>query len=224
MQLLMMRQRPGGMFGSGMPMQQPAMQPAPTQGQLPPTDPAQQPDQRQHLDPVFTQQFTMPPPQPQGGMFGNGKFGIGQALVAALNGYLAGTGNPVGMANIQMMQQMALRKQQRQQELDDYNRKRADDRSDFTFEQDYKAAHPAHVNNDTVADYNFWKSVLPPDQFQQYVANKVNPPQLMEVPGVGIVSVPRMAPQQGVPSAPVGKLTPLGAGGPTPSASGGFPY
>lgn len=73
-----------------------------------------------------------------------------------------------------------------------------------------------------MADYNFWKGVLPPDQFEQYVANKVNPPQLMDVPGVGIVSVPRMASPQGAPTAPVGTLRPYNPGGPTPSASGGF--
>jgi hypothetical protein len=165
-------------------------------------------------------QFVNLPAPKRGGMFGGATIDLSRALA----GFLAGMGNPAGVRALQSLNAMRQRQLEHQQELDDYARKRADDRSDFTFEQDYKAAHPAPVNNDTVADYNFWKSVLPPDQFQQYVANKVNPPQLMEVPGVGIVSVPRMAPQQGVPSAPVGKLTPLGAGGPTPSASGGFPY
>jgi type II secretory pathway pseudopilin PulG len=59
-------------------------------------------------------------------MFGGGKFGIGQAIVAALNGYLAGRGNPVGLQNMQMIQQAqemkrreALAEQQRQQQLQD---------------------------------------------------------------------------------------------------------
>jgi hypothetical protein len=78
--------------------------------------------------------------------------------------------------------------------------------------------------NDTVADYNFWKGALPPEQFEQYIANKVNPPHFAVLPNgqMGMVggyqpeSVP-VAP----PSAPVGKLTPIGDGGQTP-ASGGF--
>jgi hypothetical protein len=54
-------------------------------------------------------QFVSVPSAPQtatGGMFGGGKFGIGQAIVAALNGYLAGTRGPsqqVGLNGLQMM-------------------------------------------------------------------------------------------------------------------------
>jgi hypothetical protein len=51
-------------------------------------------------------------------MFG-GKFGVGQAIVAALNGYLASRGNPVGMANMQMMQQAA----QQRRENAEYDRR-----------------------------------------------------------------------------------------------------
>lgn len=34
----------------------------------------------------------------------------------------------------------------------------------------------ANPKNDTVQDYNFWKAALPPDQFEQWIANRVNPP------------------------------------------------
>lgn len=170
-------------------------------------------------------QFVDVQPKKSGGMFGGGdaKFGIGQALVAALNGYLAAGGNPVGIQNMRMMQEAAQAKRQRQQELEDYNRKRADENTDWTARKQWEIEHPAPVNNDTVADYEFWKRTLPPNQFQTWLQNKIDPPQLMQVPGVGIVSVPRQAPQ-GAPSAPVGKLKPYNPGGPTPDASGGFPY
>jgi hypothetical protein len=161
-------------------------------------------------------------PAKSGGMFGNGKFGIGQAIVAALNGYLAGTGNPVGTQNLQMMAAMRQRQMERQQELDDYNRRRADQNSDWQSHYQYEIDHPKPVNNDTVADYSFWKQTLPPEQFQQWLENKINPPQYMNVPGVGLVQVPRQA-APAAPTAPVGKLTPIN-GGPTPGASGGFPY
>lgn len=84
---------------------------------------------------------------------------------------------------------------------------------------DYEAAHPKAVNNDTAADYAFWKERLSPEQFAAYVESKTNPPQLMMTPQ-GIVSVPRagggMGASPAVPDKPVGKLTPLGPGGAAP--------
>jgi hypothetical protein len=67
-------------------------------------------------------------------MFGGGKFGIGQAIVAALNGYLAGTRGPgqqVGMNNLQMMAELHQRQLERQQALEDYNRQRTDSNADY---------------------------------------------------------------------------------------------
>jgi hypothetical protein len=176
------------------------------------------------MDPYLTQQqpfFTQPAPAKKGGMFGGNKFGIGQAIVAALNGYLAGTGNPVGMQNMQMMAAMRQRQMERQQGLEDYNRKRADENSDWQSHYQYELDHPKPINNDT-ALITSWKQTLPPEQFQTWLQNKIDPPQYMNVPGVGLVQVPRQAPSQ-VPDKPVGKLTPLGAGGPSPGGSGGFP-
>jgi hypothetical protein len=151
------------------------------------------------------------------GMFGAGKPDWGQALIAGLNGYLAARGNPVGMAGLQQMMQ------QRQQaaEQAQYGQRREDEFQDWVRKQAYQSANPSPVNNDTVADYNFWKQTLPPEQFNQWLENKINPPQLMNIPGVGVVSVPRQGGGQ-APAAPVGKLTPIEEGGPMPQASGGF--
>lgn len=63
------------------------------------------------------------------------------------------------------------------------------------------------ANNDTANDYEFWRSHLPPAQFQQWLDNQVNPPQIMNIPGYGVVSIPRDGPS--VPTRPVGKLTPI---------------
>ena len=57
-----------------------------------------------------------------GGMFGggNGKFGVGQAIVAALNGYLAGTRGPsqeVGLGNLKMMNEQRMFQMQQQFEF-----------------------------------------------------------------------------------------------------------
>jgi len=51
---------------------------------------------------------------------------------------------------------------------------------DSDLERQYKMAQIAHLNapasNDTVNDYNFWKQTLSPDQFSQWLGNKINPP------------------------------------------------
>lgn len=176
------------------------------------------------LDPSINQpiaqplQLPAPQPKKKGGLFGSGAANL---IVAALNGYLAGRGNPVGMANLQMMNAQRQRQQEAEQEEAQYQRRRDDGFSDWVRQQSWKLAHPEAQNNDTVADYNFWKGVLPPEQFQQYIQNKVNPPRLQFIKGVGLVDVSQGGAQ--APSAPVGKLTPIDEGGPTPSASGGFP-
>ena len=160
-------------------------------------------------------------PQMPTGMFGAGgkKGKIADAISAAIGGYLAGSGKPGGAAILGMVNQ-------RQQARDDDARAQQDRENqfqDFVRKESWKVANPGAANNDTVADYNFWKGVLPPEQFEQYVANKVNPPQFMNMPGVGIVQIPRGGmPQQGA-AAPQGvTFTPMDEGGPTPQASGGF--
>jgi hypothetical protein len=160
--------------------------------------------------------FTMPTPKPRGGMFGGATIDIG----GFLPGFLAGLGVPGGAQSLQAYQQKMLERQRLAQAEAQYQRERQDKRDDFTFEQDYKAAHPGPINNDTVADYNFWKSVLPPDQFQQYVQNKVNPPIMQYVPGIGLIQT-RGGESAAPPTSPVGKLTPIN-GGPTQPASGNF--
>ncbi len=174
--------------------------------------------------------FNMPDPnldtpqaKPKTGMFGGGKFGLGEAIVAALNGYLAGTGNPAGVANIQMIAAKRRQQQEAQEAEQQYQRQRGDGMQDWIAKEQFKIANPGAANNDTVADYNFWKQTLPPEQFNQWLESKINPPQLMNVPGVGIVQVPRMGGGQ-APKAPVGKLTPIDDGGQMPQASGNFPY
>lgn len=118
---------------------------------------------------VFSQGFTAP--QASGGMFGGGKLGIGQAIVAALNGYLAGMGNPAGLANMRMLQEAAQYKRDRA----DKAAERQQNFDDQIALYDYKLAHPAPVNNDTVADYQFISQTLGPDAGKQFLQTKTNP-------------------------------------------------
>jgi hypothetical protein len=158
-------------------------------------------------------------PQPKkAGMFGSGGPQWVEAVQAALAGALAARGNPAGQMGLQMLQQ----KRQQAAEQEQYGQRREDDFQDWVRKQAYQSANPSPVNNDTVADYNFWKQTLPPERFNQWLENKINPPQLMNIPGVGVVSVPRQGGPQ-APQAPVGKLTPIDEGGPAPQGPGGFP-
>jgi hypothetical protein len=79
--------------------------------------------------------FDMPKPS---GMFGGGKFGLKEAIAAGLAGFVSRK-NPMALQGL--MQALMLRQKQKQDEYN-YNRERQDKRADFTFEQDYKAAHP----------------------------------------------------------------------------------
>lgn len=36
---------------------------------------------------------------------------------------------------------------------------------------------PKEPNNDTVADYNFWKQTLSPQQFERWLQNRIDPPE-----------------------------------------------
>ena len=169
------------------------------------------------LDPSMQQPLAaplnIPTPKKKGGLFGSGSGNIGEAISAALLGALASRGNnPTAQMGLQMLYQR--RNDARQQEQAGAERENAF--QDFVRREAYKAAHPSPVNNDTVQDYNFWQGVLSPEQFKEYVANKVNPPQLMNIPGVGVVQVPRMG--GGMPTSPVGKLTPIDEGGAGPVA------
>jgi hypothetical protein len=150
-------------------------------------------------------------------MFGGG--GDWRSALMAAGAAMMSRRNPQMATGI--MQMMMLKQRQAQEEAH-YERERHDKQDDWRTQYDYEVAHPKPVNNDTSADYDFWQQHLSPEKFQEYVSNKVNPPQYMQVPGLGIVQIPRSGGQAGPPTAPVGKLRPLGAGGPSPSGSGGF--
>lgn len=176
------------------------------------------------MDPIFSQQLNYAQPKPKGGMFGgDGKFGIGQAIVAALNGYLAGTGNPVGMQNIQMQQQMMQAKRQRQQELDDYNRRRGDENADFMSHRQYEIDNPLPKQPGEFDEALAATGVLPgtPEYVKAMQQRRDNMLDPIVITPQGPMLRSQVMGALSPPTQPVGKLT-LIPGGPTPQASGGF--
>lgn len=157
----------------------------------------------------------MPQTQHGGGMFGGSN--LGSILAAALSGYAASS-NP----GPQQALFAALAQKRRQaEEESQYQRERQDKQTDWQSQYDYELQHPKPINNDTANDYSFWQQHLSPQEFETWKQSKIDPPQYMNVPGVGLVQIPRGG--SAAPTAPVGKLTPLGAGGPAPGP-GGFHY
>lgn len=151
--MLFGQQKPRGLFGGGfqqqmqnLPMgqQQYDAQPTPMQGGM------------QHM---MGAQASMPT-QP---MVQDMQAGLpkqpGTNWLAVLADGLAGAAGMPATAGPMLMRQ---RDQQHQEQM--AQQKRANDWQDFTREYDYKAAHPAPTNNDTVNDFNFYKNLSEPDK------------------------------------------------------------
>jgi hypothetical protein len=170
-------------------------------------------------NPLQSMPGLQPPDIPQikssGGMFGGGGKGIAQAILAALNGYLASQNNPVGLANLQAMQQ----ERQRQYEEAQYQQH---SQSELQRQKDlysFELANPKPDNNDTANDYQFISQILGPDAGKQFLQTKADPAIVVQTP-YGPMPMLRSQVGGSIPAKPVGGLTPIG--GPTPQASGGF--
>lgn len=109
------------------------------------------------------------PQQPKGpGFFSEG--GVGRGIAGAIGDWaLQNSGmQPIYAPAMQERRQMAQRQQmmqqQREMELQDDARKRGLDWQDWQAREQWKREHPEPVNNDTVNDFNFYKSLSPQDK------------------------------------------------------------
>jgi hypothetical protein len=145
----------------------------------------------------------------RGGLFGSG---LGVADVLGILGDTFSDGPPV-------FAQSLLQQRQRQQEADQYQREQQDKWDFWQRQQDYEAAHPKPVNNDTINDVN-WYMGASPDERAAYHAMH---PQYQTVrnPDGTMTVIPMGGMGGGVPTAPVGKLTPI-PGGPAPAGQPPF--
>jgi len=174
------------------------------------------------LSPTFTRSIPAP-----SGMFGGGSK-LQNALLAAVAGFMARRNPSVSnnlinglQSSMNLKQKVALAQQQRAQQLQDQI-------ALHQAERNIDIANPLPTQDDEYTRALKASGIQPgTPEYAQHMGQRAsileNPPRYQYVEGIGLVQVggPQSAPA-GPPTAPVGKLRPLGAGGPTPSASGGF--
>lgn len=128
-----------------------------------------------------------------------------EAKAAAIGGALRDGDGGRSIAEFHRMNQMreqAAQNAQMQQQQAMAERENA--YQDWIRKQEYERNNPKPVNNDTENDINLMRELLPPDQFQQYMMNNHINPQFFTGPDGRRYANPTM------PTAPVGRLTPIG--------------
>lgn len=155
--------------------------------------------------PQMAAPMTAPPEKPK--FFGEG--GVGRAIAGNIGDFLLQYSGmqPIYAPVMQQRQAAQQAEMQRQQGL-----------ADWVAKQEYEAAHPKPINNDTINDYQFIAERLGPDAAQNYLKTIADgPPVAVDVAGPdGSVTrqfIPRSQMQGGgmvAPQAPVGKLKPYG--------------
>lgn len=159
------------------------------------------------------------PEKKQGrGMFAEG--GTGRAIAGMIGDFLL---QNAGMKPV--YQPTMLEKQKLAQQEAQYQRQRQDQNTDWLAHQEYEAAHrpPDELTRLMQAAGIDPSSEQAKAMFLGAAQNKANPFTQMRVQNPdGSETLQFMRPPM-APAAPVGKLTPLGAGGPGLDGPGGFP-
>ncbi len=161
--------------------------------------------------------LAMRPEKKGGGFFADG--GIGRAIAGTLGDALLQHSGGRAVYAPAMMQRREMLMAKQLAESD-----RAAKMADWKAQFDYERANPKPSNNDTISDFNWYKGLAPQDQA---IYDRLHPVTVMGPDGPYVVPRSAIGAQQGpqastVPTAPVGKLTPIG--GPSQPATGGFRY
>lgn len=144
-----------GIFGARQPWQTPGLGGGMGMGE--------QPTQKPHNLPQ-----TSAPPKKKG-LFGTG-IQLGDVIGIAGDAVAINRGMTPMFAEREQEARLAKQKQA----LEEAARLR--ERDEWLYREQYKRENPAPISNDTANDYAFWQSKLTPEQFEQWKANKVNPP------------------------------------------------
>ncbi|WP_426261528.1 hypothetical protein [Sphingomonas sp. DC1100-1] len=142
--------------------------------------------------PMATPQISAPKP----GFFDQG--GIGRGIVGTIGDALLTMtgGRPVFAPAMQAQRE-------RRQQIEDYQRQKLDQYGLWQAQQQYKAAHPEPTDlSQRIAELNAYKPGLGNTYAENYANNGGGMPQIMNVPGVGLVSVPRQQTPSGAAAAP----------------------
>jgi len=170
-----------------------------------------------YAPPAAEDTFTPQKQQPQGGFFKEG--GMGRTIAGLIGDTLL---QQSGMSPVYAPMQR--QKHQMQQEEAQWSRRRQSDMQDWQAKQDYEAAHPKpyrfqdNVGNLVELGPDGQPKTLFTDPTPKINYQRVNNPDgtftMVPIPMGG-------APVGGAPTAPVGKLTPMGGG--AGNGAGGFP-
>ncbi len=168
----------------------------------------QMPDMSTPMQPSIGQVSEAPPiQQPKPGFFGEG--GVGRGIAGSIGDVLMQYGGLQPTFGPMMQAQREAEAKARE-----YQQRRQDDDATWMKREQWKRDNPAPTNNDTVADYEYIKSVLGEDQAKAYLKNKANPLTWRQGPDGQFYP---MTPPSPPPAAPVGRLTPMAGGVATPA-------
>ena len=173
----------------------------------------------------LSQPLQVPAPKKKGGLFGAGKGNIGEAIAAALNGYLAAGGNQAGMMGLQQLYANRQRAADAERESQQYQQHRQDALTDYAEKQKIEAQYgrPAQPHYFEDNSGNQW--AIGPDGMPKMVHKDDLPFKLVPngLGGVVPVDLRTLMANQGAPAPQGVTFTPIDEGGPTPGGSGGFP-
>lgn len=146
---------------------------------------------------------------PKPGFFGQG--GVGRGIAGTLGDFLLQQSGNRPIYQPAMRQQGAIRAQQQQAEA-----KRFASNQDWKMREDYKRDNPKPANNDTINDYNFIREKFGDEKAREFIENNLVNPSFY----TGNDGRRYSNPTGQAPTAPVGKLRPIG--GPASQSPGNF--
>jgi hypothetical protein len=160
----------------------------------------------------------------RGGMFGGKGQQIGEAISAALNGYLAAGGNPAGIAGLQQLHRQRMYQQEQATREQEYQRRHEDTLADYATKAKIDAQYGSpHYWEDNTGNL----MAIGPDGQPHQIYKDPNPWKLVPNGMGGVVPVNMQALMGGgqpeiLQTLPEG-AKPLDEGGAGGNASGGFP-
>lgn len=167
------------------------------------------------INPAMPHAYAQPPAEVARPGIGTRLLGKGwEDKAFALGGILQGDGGRAYSAMREAAAQQQYAAEQARAAALAKAEERAYDRADWQWKEDYKRENPTPANNDTIADFNWYKGL--PDE-DRALYHRMNPQYMTVDNGNGTKTIVPVGPNGPVagpttPSRPVGRLVPMGGG------------